>query len=62
MKVICAAFMCLQMFFLMFWQKKFGAKAARKMLMTLATERKLGPKLMGVFPGGRLEEYIPVRC
>ena len=29
-------------------------------IFTLLSERKLGPKLMGVFPGGRLEEYIPV--
>jgi choline/ethanolamine kinase len=30
-------------------------------IFTLLSERKLGPKLMGVFNGGRLEEYIPVR-
>lgn len=29
-------------------------------ICTLLAERALGPKLYGVFPGGRLEEYIPV--
>lgn len=29
-------------------------------ICTLLSERNLGPKLYGVFPGGRLEEYIPV--
>ncbi|CAG2184163.1 unnamed protein product, partial [Oppiella nova] len=28
----------------------------------LLSERRLGPKLYGVFAGGRLEEYIPSRC
>ncbi|KRY61317.1 Choline/ethanolamine kinase, partial [Trichinella britovi] len=27
----------------------------------LLSERQLGPKLYGIFPGGRLEEYIPSR-
>jgi hypothetical protein len=27
MKVFCAAFMCLQFGFVIFWQKDFGAKA-----------------------------------
>jgi hypothetical protein len=35
MKVFCAAFMCLQFGFVIFWQKDFGAKAAHKMLMKL---------------------------
>lgn len=30
-------------------------------IFTLLSERKLGPKLYGVFPGGRLEEFIPAR-
>jgi hypothetical protein len=34
-KVFCAAFMCLQFGFVIFWQKDFGAKAAHKMLMKL---------------------------
>ncbi|KAJ8886040.1 hypothetical protein PR048_012246 [Dryococelus australis] len=29
-------------------------------IFTLLSERGLGPKLYGVFPGGRLEQYIPV--
>ena len=29
-------------------------------IFTLLSERKLGPRLYGVFPGGRLEEFIPV--
>lgn len=29
-------------------------------IFTLLSERKLGPRLHGVFPGGRIEEYIPV--
>jgi hypothetical protein len=34
-KVFCAAFMCLQFGFVIFWQKDFGAKAAHKMLVKL---------------------------
>lgn len=29
-------------------------------IFTLLSERKLGPRLHGIFPGGRIEEYIPV--
>ncbi|CAG0894799.1 unnamed protein product [Cyprideis torosa] len=28
-------------------------------IFTLLSERKLGPKLYGIFPGGRVEEFIP---
>jgi hypothetical protein len=35
MKVFCAAFMCLQFGFVIFWQKDFGAKAAHKLLVKL---------------------------
>jgi hypothetical protein len=38
---LCAAFMCLKLGFVIFWQKNFGAKAAHKMLV------KLTP---GIFP------------
>ena len=31
-------------------------------IFTILSERKLGPKLLGVFAGGRIEEYIPVSC
>jgi hypothetical protein len=34
-KVFCAAFMCLHIGFVIFWQKNFGAKAAHKMLVKL---------------------------
>lgn len=33
---------------------------AESVIFTLLSERHLGPKLYGVFSGGRLEEYIPV--
>jgi hypothetical protein len=35
MKVFCAAFMCLQFGFGIFWQKDYGTKAAHKMLVKL---------------------------
>ncbi len=38
MKVFCAAFMCLQFGFVIFWGKDFGAKAAHKMLVKLTPE------------------------
>jgi len=34
-KVLCSAFMCAQIGFVIFWQKDFGAKAAHKMLVKL---------------------------
>jgi hypothetical protein len=37
--VFCAAFMCLQFGFVIFWQKGFGAKAAYKILVKLAPGR-----------------------
>jgi len=36
------------------------AKVTDSVITMLLSERKLGPKLYGIFPGGRLEEYIPV--
>lgn len=33
---------------------------AESVIFTLLSERHLGPKLYGIFNGGRLEEYIPV--
>jgi hypothetical protein len=38
MKVFCAAFMCLQFGYVIFWQKDFGAKAAHKMLVKLTPD------------------------
>ncbi len=35
MQVFCAAFMCLQFGFVIFWQKDYGAKATDKMLVKL---------------------------
>jgi choline/ethanolamine kinase len=29
-------------------------------IFALLSERKLGPKLYGVFPGGRIEQFLPV--
>ena len=31
------------------------------LITMLLGERNLGPKLIGVFPGGRMEEFIDVR-
>lgn len=31
-------------------------------IFMMLSERNLGPKLYGIFPGGRLEEYIPARA
>ncbi|XP_023231047.1 choline/ethanolamine kinase-like isoform X1 [Centruroides sculpturatus] len=31
-------------------------------IFMMLAERRLGPKLYGIFPGGRLEEYIPARA
>lgn len=36
------------------------AVITQSVIFTLMSERCLGPKLYGVFPGGRIEEYIPV--
>lgn len=38
------------------------AKITDSVITMLLSERKIGPKLYGIFPGGRLEEYIPVGC
>lgn len=37
------------------------AVITQSVIFTLLSERRMGPKLYGVFPGGRLEEYIPAR-
>lgn len=31
-------------------------------MFAILAERALGPKLYGIFPQGRLEQFIPVRC
>jgi hypothetical protein len=38
-KVFCAAFMCLQFEFVIFWRKDLGTKAAHKMLVKLTPGR-----------------------
>jgi hypothetical protein len=42
-KVFCAAFMCLQFGFVIFWQKDIGTKAAHKMLVKLSPGGRVGP-------------------
>ncbi|CAH2208349.1 jg27481 [Pararge aegeria aegeria] len=37
------------------------AIVTESVIFTLLSERRLGPKLHGVFSGGRIEEYIPAR-
>lgn len=39
---------------------KNDPKITDSVITMLLSERNLGPKLYGIFPGGRLEEYIPV--
>lgn len=36
-------------------------KQTDALIMLLLAERNLGPKLLGIFPGGRLEEFIQVQ-
>ena len=40
--------------------EKNDTKITDSVITMLLSERNLGPKLYGIFPGGRLEEYIPV--
>ena len=41
-----------------------GAEAMvlESVMFAILAERSLGPKLFGIFPQGRLEQFIPVRC
>ena len=36
-------------------------KELDSLITLLLAERKMGPKLLGVFPGGRIEEFIEVK-
>lgn len=36
------------------------AMLTESVVFALLSERRLGPKLHGIFPGGRIEQYIPV--
>ncbi len=49
-RVFCAAILCLQFGFVIFWQKDFGAKAAHKMLVKLtpAWQLKMAPDLSSI--------------
>lgn len=40
----------------------FTAQIQESVVFSILSERKLGPKLFAVFPGGRLEEYLPCRA
>ena len=39
----------------------FNAHITDNVIFTLLSERRLGPRLHGIFAGGRLEEYIEVK-
>lgn len=40
---------------------EFEALITDSVIFTLLSERSLGPKLHGIFPGGRIEQYIDAR-
>ncbi|XP_013177001.1 PREDICTED: choline/ethanolamine kinase isoform X1 [Papilio xuthus] len=42
-------------------ERAIDAIVTESVIFTLLSERRLGPKLHGVFSGGRIEEYIPAR-
>ncbi|XP_063991795.1 choline/ethanolamine kinase isoform X1 [Diachasmimorpha longicaudata] len=42
-------------------EKTVESMITESVIFALLSERKLGPKLHGLFPGGRIEEYIPAR-
>jgi hypothetical protein len=48
-QILCTPFMCLQLGFVIFWRKDFGAKAAHKMLVKLT-------------PGGRIWQVNAPHC
>ncbi|KAL4712178.1 hypothetical protein ACJJTC_011039 [Scirpophaga incertulas] len=43
-------------------ERAMDAIVTESVVFTLLSERRLGPKLHGVFSGGRIEEYIPARA
>ncbi|XP_038219790.1 choline/ethanolamine kinase-like [Zerene cesonia] len=43
-------------------ERAMDAIVTESVIFTLLSERRLGPKLHGVFSGGRIEEYIPARA
>ena len=42
-------------------QEDLNLLVSGAVILMLLSERKLGPKLYGLLPKGRLEEFIPVR-
>ncbi|XP_053621834.1 choline/ethanolamine kinase isoform X2 [Plodia interpunctella] len=42
-------------------ERAMDAIVTESVIFTLLSERRLGPKLYGVFSGGRIEEFIPAR-
>ena len=48
-KVFCAAFLCLQLVFVIFWWKDFGAKAAHKMLVNWHMDTSLCVEICRLF-------------
>ncbi|KAJ1359822.1 hypothetical protein KIN20_018635 [Parelaphostrongylus tenuis] len=42
-------------------QTELDKLVSESVVFTLLSERSLGPKLLGVFPGGRFEQFIPSR-
>ncbi len=49
-KLFCAALMCLQFWFVIFWQKDFGAKAVYKMLVKLTPGANVIKQYRGKLP------------
>lgn len=42
-------------------EQAFESIMTESVVFTVLSERNLGPKLYGIFPGGRIEQYIPAR-
>lgn len=47
-------------FFFIFVFQGAEAMVLESVMFAILAERALGPKLYGIFPQGRLEEFIPV--
>lgn len=48
------------LFLFSFLMKGAEAMVLESVMFAILAERALGPKLYGIFPQGRLEEFIPV--
>lgn len=42
------------------WFQGAEAMVLESVMFAILAERELGPKLYGIFPQGRLEQYVPV--